>query len=282
MKNTRLIALDMDGTLLNEQSTISEKDKEAVRQAVQAGTEVVIATGRQYTGLPLEELTRLGVHYAITVNGAAIYHLPEGECLFEDCMSAEFILPFVRTIQEKDVMLTIFIEGKSYSQSSKQYVLERMDIPEALRTTIRNNHILVDNLAEYLEGTGFSVQKGVANFYPCPDGTWKDREEVAELLSDESQMTAVCGGFHNLEFTKAGNSKGAAFRRLAHMLNIPMEETAACGDSENDLDIIQAAGIGIAMANASDDVKAAADFITLSNNECGVAHALRHLLKIEV
>lgn len=282
MKNIRLIALDMDGTLLNEQSAISEKDKEAVRQAVQAGTEVVIATGRQYTGLPLEELSRLGVHYAITVNGAAIYRLPDGKCLYEDCMDAEFILPFIRTIQKKDVMLTIFIKGKAYSEYSTQHVLTQMDIPEALRTTIRNNHILVSDLAEYLETTGLAVQKGVTNFYPCPNGVLKDRDEVAELFSKEPQMTAVCGGFHNLEFTKAGNSKGAAFRRLAGMLKISMEETAACGDSENDLDIIQAAGTGIAMANASEDVKDAADFITLSNNECGVAYALQHLLKLKI
>lgn len=279
MNHIKLIALDMDGTLFNTQSTISEGDKEAVRRAARAGVEIVIATGRQYKGLPIEQLADLGIRYAITVNGAAIYRLPDGECLYEDCMSADFIVPIIKAIQEKDVLLDVFIKGESYTQISKQHVLDKMDIPEALRQSLKSTRVRLEDIADYLSATDSAIQKGVANFYPLPDGSYKDRDALVSLLSGYSQITSVCGGFHNLEFTKVGNSKGAALRRLARLLGISIEETAACGDSENDLDIIQAAGIGIAMANASEDVKNAADFVTLSNDECGVAHAIFRLLK---
>jgi len=279
MNHIKLIALDMDGTLFNTQSTISEGDKEAVRQAARSGVEMVIATGRQYTGLPIEQLADLGIHYAITVNGAAIYRLPEAECIYEDCMSPELIAPIIRMIQTKDVMLDVFIDGKSYTQISKLPLLDKLDLPESIRTFLRSGRIRLEDIADYICSTGSAVQKGVANFYRLPDGSHKDRDEVQAILNNCPQLTSVCGGFHNLEFTKAGNSKGAALKWLAEYLGLSVEETAACGDSENDLDMIQAAGTGIAMANASEEVKAAADFVTLSNDECGVAYALAHLLK---
>lgn len=266
----------MDGTLLNDRGTISEGDQEAIRQAARAGIEIVIATGRQYTGIPIELLTDLGIHYAITVNGAAIYKLPERECIYESCMEPDLIVPLIRKIQEKDVMLDVFIEGEAYTQICKQHVLDRLEIPEANRQFLKATRVRLEDIADHLETTGVSVQKGTINFYPLPDGSYRDYDEVKELFVDYPQIAHVCGGFHNLEFTRSGISKGASLKRLADHLGVSIQDTMACGDSENDLDIIRTAGIGVAMENADETVKKAAAFVTLSNEECGVAHAIRH------
>ena len=118
----------------------------------------------------------------------------------------------------------------------------------------------------------------VANFYPLPDGGFLYRNETIRLLSNCPDITFLSGGYNNLEFTKAGTSKGTGLLFLCRHLNISKEETLAIGDTQNDLDIIQTAAVGVAMDNAIPEVKKAADFITLSNEKDGVAHALCHFI----
>ena len=88
----------------------------------------------------------------------------------------------------------------------------------------------------------------------------------------------VSGGYSNLEFTRSGVDKGQGLIHLANHLGIPIEQTMAVGDSENDLEILKAAGTSVAMSNAIDEIKACADLVTLSNEEDGVAHAIYNFI----
>ena len=87
----RLAALDMDGTLFNNKLEITPKTQAAIKAAIASGAQVVISTGRPYIGLPVDTLTELGIRYAITANGSAIYRLPEKECIFSNCMRPETV-----------------------------------------------------------------------------------------------------------------------------------------------------------------------------------------------
>ena len=136
------------------------------------------------------------------------------------------------------------------------------------------------DLAAYIQEKQLSVQKMTLNFYPLSDGTYKDREDVKNYLLSHSEVSSVCGGYHNLEFTKAGVHKGVGLARLAEYLNVAMGDTMAIGDTENDLQILRTAALGVAMGNATKEIKEAADYITLSNEEDGVAAALRHFLDL--
>ena len=138
---------------------------------------------------------------------------------------------------------------------------------------VKSNAMFVDDLAAFIEGRGLDVEKMTINFYPLPDGTYKDRDDVWNYLSANPQITALCGGYMNIEYTMAGTTKAMGLRFLADLLDVPMECTMACGDTQNDADIMQAAAIGVAMGNASNDIKAIADFVTKSNNESGIAYA---------
>lgn len=100
------------------------------------------------------------------------------------------------------------------------------------------------------------------NFYPAADGTLIDRETVRKFLVSNPSITTVCGGYNNLEFTRADANKGVGLRKLAEILGVNPDATMAIGDTENDLAIIEAAGIGVAMGNATDAVKARADYVT--------------------
>lgn len=277
-KKIHLAAIDIDGTLFNNHSQISEKNQSQIRRCVENGVEIVISTGRPYAGLPVELLASLGVRYAITANGAGIYALPDKRCIYESCMSAEFVCKILPKLQEKEIHLDAFIDGDGYSQHSCAARIDRLDMPESNRAYIKATRTFTDDLAVYIRKNQLAVQKMLVNFYPLPDGTLPHREEVKELLASYPEITFLSGGYHNLEFTKAGTTKGSGLLFLCKYLGISPDETMAIGDTQNDLDILRTAAIGVAMGNASDEVKKASDYVTLSNLEDGVAHALEHFI----
>ena len=171
--------------------------------------------------------------------------------------------------------MNAFVGGFRYGETSELSMIEKLTMPPATREFIRSTTIAVEDLAAYLEENKLGVEKMTLNFYPLEDGTFKDRERVKQLLDANPQVTYLSGGFANLEITKTGTTKGTGLRVLADTLGISITETMAVGDTGNDLDIIKTAGIGVAMGNAIEEVKKAADFVTASNEEDGVAYAIR-------
>ena len=276
----KLIALDLDGTLFNEQGQISEENKNVIRMANNAGIHVVISTGRPLIGIPLEQFEGTGIQYAITTNGSGVYEISTEKCIFEDSMPTEMILPILSYLLSKDIHMDAFIGGKAFSPEQCRKNAYRLDVPESLKHYIFNTRVRVPDLAAYIQEKQLSVQKMTLNFYPLSDGTYKDREDVKNYLLSHSEVSSVCGGYHNLEFTKAGVHKGVGLARLAEYLNVAMGDTMAIGDTENDLQILRTAALGVAMGNATKEIKEAADYITLSNEEDGVAAALRHFLDL--
>lgn len=275
MEQIKLVALDLDGTLFNDKLEITDENKRAIRAAVDAGTHVIISTGRPYVAMPIDKIAELGIRYAITSNGGGIYRLPEKECVFSRCMPPEVIVPIIRHLQTKEIQYDAFIGGIRYRESNRQYIVDRLtQFPEATRQLVRTNATFVDDLADFIESRDLDVEKMTINFYPLPDGTYKDRDDVWKYLSATPQITALCGGYMNMEYTLAGTTKAMGLRFLADMLGVPMESTMAVGDTQNDADIMQAAAIGVAMGNASNDIKAIADFVTKSNNDSGVGYAI--------
>lgn len=277
-KNIRLLALDMDGTLFNHDSEISQTDMDAIRGITAGGVTVTISTGRPYCGLPAALLYELGIQYAITANGAAIYRLPDKKCLYKSCMEPQLVCPIIEELQKKDIHMDAFIEGDGYSERSCESKIDLLAIPESIRSYIKTTRSFTDDLAAYIRKWDYDVQKMTLNFYPLADGSFKSREEVKALLASHPEVTFLSGGYHNLEFTKAGTTKGMGLRFLCDDLGIDLSETMACGDTQNDIDILKTAAVGVAMGNARDDVKEIADYITSTNDESGVAAAIRRFI----
>ena len=274
----KLIALDLDGTLFNEQGQISEENKKIIKMTNDAGIHVVISTGRPLIGIPLTQFEGTGIQYAITTNGSGVYEIATGKCIYEDSMPTEMILPILSYLLSKDIHMDAFIEGKAFSPEQCRANAHRLDVPESLKHYILNTRVRVPDLPAFIQENHLSVQKMTLNFYPLSDGTYKDREDVKNFLLSHSEVSSVCGGYHNLEFTKAGVHKGIGLMKLAEHLHIDMKDTMAIGDTENDLQIINTAALGVAMGNATEEIKEAADYVTLSNEEDGVAAAIQHFL----
>lgn len=278
MEKVRLIALDMDGTLFNNQGEISPKDRETLKKATESGVAVAVATGRAYSELPIEMFYDVGIHYAITGNGSAVYRLPNKECVFSDCLDNDVVCDIIRELKELDIYYDIYVEGLVYCPKSVCHNIRKMDMPESLHEHIERTRIVVDDLEEYIRSCGKQVEKTTLNFAYLEDGTCLGKAESAAILDRYPQVEYLSGGFHNWEFTRAGVNKGTGLRFLAERLGVPMELTMACGDSENDLSMLKAAHVAVAMENAKPAVKEAATFITLSNEESGVAYAVEKFI----
>lgn len=278
-KVIKLVALDLDGTLFRPDKSISSENRSTIKEAVQDGVQVVISTGRPYCGLPLEILEELGVRYAITANGAGIYSIPQKECLYSNCMSNQLAAELVEKLDQMNIHMDLFIEGDSYSDEKQYDKIGLLPIPKPMQEYIQSSRRFVRNLPQYICDRNLQVQKITMNFYLCGDGTYRGYEDVLRMASADERIEVVSGGYHNLEITRKGTTKGKGLRVLADLLHIPMEQTMACGDTQNDIDILQVAAIGVAMGNATEDVKQNANFVTLSNEEDGVAYAIRKLVK---
>ena len=278
MSNVKLIALDLDGTLFNKQGEISSKDRETLRRATEAGVAVAVSTGRAYCELPKEMLYDVGVNYAITGNGSAVYKLPGNDCVFSDCLDNEVLYSILEEFEKLDIYYDVYIEGQAYCPKSVVHNIRKMDMPEAIHEHVERTRIVVDDLTEYIKSTGKQVEKATANFALLEDGTYLDRDATSAILDRYPQVQYLCGGYHNWEFTKAGVTKGTGLHFLAKRLGIEMNQTMACGDSENDYYMLKEAYHAVAMGNATEQIKQICNFITLSNEESGVAYAVEKLV----
>lgn len=278
MKEIKLVALDLDGTLFDNNSRISPKNLETIRAIANKGVHVVISTGRPFEGIPFDQIKDTGIAYAITANGSAIYEITSGRCLYENAMDEELVTPIINFLLTRDIHMDAFIGGKGYTPIQCVSTAQKLTVPASIKKYITTTRTRLDNILQFIHDNQLKVQKMTLNFYPDKDGTLIDRERVRKFLTSNPDIATVCGGYNNLEFTRKDANKGVGLHQLAALLGIDPAQTMAIGDTENDLSIIEAAGIGVAMGNATDAVKAKADYVTTSNTEDGVAAAIEHFI----
>lgn len=278
MKDIKLVALDLDGTLFDNSSRISKRNLTAIRSITDKGIHVVISTGRPFEGIPFDQIKGTGINYAITANGSGIYEISTGKCLYENAMDEELVTPILNFLLTRDIHMDAFIGGKGYTPIQCVETAQKLTVPSSIKNYIITTRTRLDNILQFIHENQLKVQKMTLNFYPAADGTLIDRETVRKFLVSNPSITTVCGGYNNLEFTRADANKGVGLRKLAEILGVNPDATMAIGDTENDLAIIDAAGIGVAMGNATDAVKARADYVTTTNTKDGVAAAIEHFI----
>lgn len=275
MKQIKLIALDLDGTLLGPDGTIAVEDKMAVREAVAEGITVIASSGRPYIGLPLREMIQLNMNFAITTNGAAVYRVPERQCIFEDPLDTATAFRIIDGLDQWEIYYDVFVNGGGIGNTGKMPVLKMLPLPKPLLDYKIKTRSFSGDLKESIRATGHPVQKITVDFLADQHGTRLYRDEVNRFLDSIPNISVVSGGNMDLEINKCGVTKSHGLAALCSMLNIGMDETMAIGDSDNDINIIHTAGLGVAMANASPGALEHADAITASNTQHGVADAIR-------
>lgn len=268
MLDIRLIALDMDGTVLDEQKKISPRTMAALRAAAARGVAVVPATGRTVSGVP-EEFMALRPRYALGSNGATVQDLESGRLLVELPFDLEQALAIYDIVERYPSMISVFVSGESYTDAANAATADVYS-PPALLTYIRRLRLLVPDMRALMRREGASIEKFSILYrdYPTRDAAWA----AVQRAFPQVVITSSVGS--NMEINAPGVHKGRGLAELARVLGLRPDQVMACGDSGNDLGMIEYAGLGVAMGNASPEVKAAAQYITLDNEHDGVAIAV--------
>lgn len=266
----RLIAADLDGTLLNEKKEVSERNLNALYRAAERGILFVPATGRIWRGLPQALLELPFLQYAIAVNGAGVVDCKKDETLHRAEISREESVRIAEYMRSFDTYYDCYLDGKGCVE---QAYYDRIDefIRENFRAFVRSSRETVSDLVEFLK-TQNGVQKLQMNF-----ADMELRARVMEELPQKFPQVAVTTAVvNNIEVNAADGNKGDALRWLCQHLDIDLSQVAAFGDGTNDITMLQTAGVSVAMSNALPEVKAVARFETLTNEEDGVAVFLEH------
>lgn len=274
----RLLALDMDGTLLTSDGKITEASRTAIRASQAAGCEVVLATGRNYDGIPWQELNGVTLDYAITTNGSSLYGVRDRACLYEKCLSSFAMAPVFDWLLRQQVYIDVYVDGRDYVPQEVLPLIGKLNLPEYILRELSRSRTPITGFVEKLRDGTLAVQKCTLNFPRESDGSLHHYAKTLHYLQAVPDITVVDGGVSNLEFTVSSTSKGSCLARLAEQLSIPLTRTMAIGDSENDLEMLQTVGIGVAMGNASDVIRAAAKAVTRTNDEDGVATAIQKFI----
>lgn len=273
MKNIRLIALDLDGTLLDSKKCLSSRNEEALMECMRHGIEIVPCTGRLWQGVPEFIRDLPGIHYAITVNGAVVEDVQKRLVLDERKMSWEQAAELLKLGAGFQTMYDVYVEGKGLGESRFMDHMEKYGISPELQTMIRSTRKIVPDVIEEIIRMAMPVEK-INYFFGDP----QERLRVRKILLERGDVVVSASFANNLEINGPGAAKGEALERLAGYLGIEMSQTMGFGDGENDITLIRKAGIGVAMGNAEECLKAEADYITVTNDEDGVADALEKLL----
>ncbi|RKP54323.1 HAD family phosphatase [Cohnella endophytica] len=260
----RMIALDVDGTLLNDHHELTPRVREAVRSAEAQGAEIVLCTGRGSTSaLPvLQELGLKGT--MITHNGASVVDSETREILFDTAIAPDLALRYVAYCRERGIHFDMNTAFDLYVEAMEEEA-------EKMYRNLKAKPIS--------RQSGEAFPQGLVKLSIYAPKLTLDRVET-EWSEWEQELQFVRSGDNFIDVQHLHASKGKALERLAIMRGIPREQILALGNYYNDIGMITFAGWGVAMNNSPEEVKAEADDVTVSNNEDGVAVVIEQLVLV--
>lgn len=262
----RAIALDLDGTLTNHDKVVTPRTRQALLKAQELGTVIILASGRPTYGIvPVAECLELEKRggYILSYNGGNIVNAKTGEKLFSQFLPDAMIPILYKYAKEKNHALLGYAGNEIITEMpDDQYVKEESRIN---KMNIRK----VDNLLDALEPHPTKLL-----MTGDPTDMIKAEEKLVEILGEKMDIFRSAPFF--LELVPKGIDKAQSLLRLLSKINLTPADLMAFGDGYNDLSMLKLAGVGVAMANAAPEVRADADYVTLSNEEDGVAEALLH------
>ncbi|WP_346707080.1 Cof-type HAD-IIB family hydrolase [Massilistercora timonensis] len=271
----RMIAFDLDGTLLTTDKRLTDETRRTLEQAAKRGILLVPATGRPLTGMPAEVLGIAGVRYAITANGARVVSAEDGKILREKLISVEKARKVLDIYGEYDTLREIYYDGQGYMEARQMEQLDHYVPDPNMAKYMRNTRKCVPDLMEKFRQENRAMDK-VQAVFACAG----EKEQAFRRIREMEGVEATGALSYNIEVTAGGINKGEALLWLAGELGIDREEILAFGDGANDADMIRAAGIGAAMEVSVLEVRAAADILAGSNDEDGVARAIQRYIDL--
>lgn len=284
----QLIVIDLDGTLLNPYSEVTKENKEAILEAKQKGIEVVLASGRIASSI--ENIAKeVGAdHYYISGNGALVYDMQKQEIVYENYIHKKEMLELIKICEENSIYYNIYTEqsvlAKSLNYNVAFYQYENSKKGQSKKTMIN----LVDNMYEYVQNSNLDrfLKMTICDSDKIIfSSILRKLKKIPHLdVLDVSHMSRkyikngtekVSIEYYYTEITKKNTNKWEALQSILKRENIEKEQIMAIGDNVNDKEIIENAGLGIAMGHSTPLLKNVADDVTKDNEQNGVASAIR-------
>lgn len=283
----KLVAIDLDGTMLNSYGMVTENTKQVIKNTINKGTEVIIASGRPIDSIKTIAKEIGSENYFIAGNGALIYDIKKDEIIYEKFMNKQKVLEIIKICEENSISYNIYTEKTIIAKGLKYNVLyyykENLKKEENKKTNIT----IVEDVYEYIKNlenekflkiTVCDETKSVFNSIIRKLRTVEDID-VLDVLHMSRKMIKqgtedVPIEYYYTEISLKDVDKWNAIEYLANKMNISKDEIIAIGDNINDKEMIENAKVGIAMGQSTPVITEIADFVTLNNNEDGVAKAL--------
>ena len=285
MRETKyeLIALDMDGTLLDSGQRITPRAKAAVGEILAHGKQVVFATGRCRP--QLEEYLECfpQMRYLICENGACVCDLKTGEDLFRRALPQQQVLHVMDAVEKEDVLAAFFIGNRSFMDRRTFLRMEEFEL-ESYRAVFAKSAVWVEDLFSFYRDRPLEVEK-IALFFPSGNLNARDwlhrRAQACASVQERIHslpVTMAVSASGNMEITGEGVNKGTGLKLLCGHLGLPLSQTAAVGDGENDRELLRLAGLAVAMENASASIRAAAAVTVPDCDHDGAAVAMERYM----
>lgn len=283
----KLIAIDLDGTLLNSYGEVSNENKISIKNAIDKGVQVVLCSGRISNSVE-NIANEVGANnYLIGGNGTIIYNIKEQQVLYNRYMDKDLVLKLVQICDENSIYYSVFAENSILASSLKYNVLF-YNIENAKKAFDKKTKInIVPNIYEYIKQSSI---KEFSKVTICDsnkiifDGIIKKIRQIKKLeILDVSHLSSkkIKNGtemeeinYYYTEITKKNTNKWTAIKFLINKLGIKENEVMAIGDNTNDVEMIKNAGLGVVMGNSAPHVKKVGDVIVKTNNENGVSQAI--------
>lgn len=264
----KLLAIDMDGTLLNEEKHIDTPQKEAVQKAIEAGIKVVLCTGRPLFGvLPVYgelELEKYNLdEYVILNNGCSLRKTTNWELLDNKEITREDVVYLDKLRKGYNLDLTVSNDDDYFVVGDKA-----------------NKYTIEDGKLVYVDIKPISLEEATSGKHTFFKSMYLGEEEEIQRFKNDNEnllkdkYDAVLSQIHIFEMLPFGTNKAAALKELAEKLGIEREEIMTIGDGNNDVEMLEFAGIGVAMGNGTESAKKAANYVTDTNENHGVAKAI--------
>lgn len=266
----RMIGLDLDGTLLTRDKRLTTENEAALREASRRGVFVVPVTGRPCAGIPQEVSDLRFIVYAITSNGAVTTDLREKKIIRARCMTPQTAALVIERSEGENVIREYFARGYGYHDAASRQLLRERFGGTPVIEYLRRSRIPVEDFPASLMAEIDEIEN-ISIMCRTPD----QREKIREKLEELTGIRIILPWKTDLEITSDRADKGEALLALGSMLGLRQEEIMAIGDGNNDLGLMKAAGLSIAMGNSDPDVLEAADHVTEDNEHDGVAQAIR-------
>lgn len=287
----KLVAIDLDGTLLNSYGEVSNKNKQAIKRAINKGVEIVLSSGR--IGNSVESIANeLGANnYYISGNGSMLYNMKEEKIEYENFISKEKMLKLIKICDENSIYYSIYTENMVITKSLKYNVVFYNYENSKKAFDKRTNINIVQNVYEYVENlednkflkiticddSEIIFSRIIEKFKKINNIDVLDVSHMSrKIIKDGTEEVPI--EYYYTEITNKNVDKWTAIEYLIEKINIKKEEVIAIGDNINDKLMIKNAGVGVAMGQSNPIIKEMADVVTQDNNNNGVANILNKII----